>query len=63
MTQPKSMSTKTRKPSKNTKPSQGRESPKANKLRKSGDIELTEEALNKVTGGTRRSGGGGSTIF
>jgi bacteriocin-like protein len=53
--------TQSKLPSESVKAEQPGESAKANNERKPGDIELTEEALNKISGG--RPAGGSDTIF
>jgi hypothetical protein len=51
MTQSKLPTAKTRKPREGAKTRQQGKSAKADKTRKPGDVELTEESLSKITGG------------
>ena len=48
--------TQSKLPTKSSETQRSDEGAKSKETRKPGDIELTEEALNKIAGGTRRSG-------
>ena len=52
--------TQSKLPTESSETQRSSEGPKSTETRKPGDIELTEEALNKIAGGARK---GSDTIF